>query len=149
MICMVIFANGIFAYADTSDLQEYRDMYTAEEQRRINMITQSENSEDWIGVVEENFPLEREIEMYPFCEDCYEISVTVCAGEAILVDEGYHKDLLGIVTTDCYAYYFNSRGADMCPVCGKVIFQYGQHACWEIHKKCSKGDYDVCPMKIS
>ena len=48
LICMVIFANGIFAYADTSDLQEYRDMYTAEEQRRINMITQSENSEDFL-----------------------------------------------------------------------------------------------------
>lgn len=76
-------------------------------------------------------------------------TVTVCAAEATLVDEGYHRDLLGIFETDCYVYYFRSRSAEMCPICYKVLWVNGQHDCWEVHKKCSKGTYDVCPMQVS
>ena len=120
-----------------------------EENRRIEKIVNSQNSDEWLNVFEENLPLDENISMYPICTDCNWYSVSVCAGDANLCDEGYHTGFLGI-PTDCYAYYFNSRGAEMCSNCYKVLWQYdGMHYCWEIHKKCSKGDYDVCPMQVS
>lgn len=87
--------------------------------------------------------------LFPNCTDCSWFTVSVCAAEATLADEGYHRGFLGLVETDCYAYYFVSRGAEMCPTCYKVLWEYGAHDCWEIHKKCSKGEYDVCPMTVS
>lgn len=86
--------------------------------------------------------------MADMCYDCDWIMVSVCAKEAILVDEGYHNTFLLGVPTDCYAYYFESYGAFMCELCNKVGSD-GYHACWEVHKKCSKGEYDVCPMQRS
>lgn len=26
---------------------------------------------------------------------------------------------------------------------------FGYHDCWEVHTKCSKGKYDICPMDVS
>lgn len=134
------------------DLTEFREAYSIfkeEEQRRIEEITQSPNSSDWIGVFVENLPLDSNISTYPMCTDCEWFTVSVCAAEAILYDEGYHRGFLGLFETDCYAYYFKSRGAEMCPTCYKVIWEYGEHHCWEVHRKCSKGNYDVCPMQVS
>ncbi|WP_300802005.1 hypothetical protein [uncultured Acetatifactor sp.] len=135
----VVYAHGIL------DMDEFSE----EEWRRIEMIINSPNSKDWIGVVKENVPLDSGISTYPNCVDCAVLSVSVCAKEAILYEEGYHNDFWGINQTDCYAYYFESGGAEMCPLCARVIFMYGRHACWEIHKKCWYGEYDVCPMKES
>ena len=123
MTCLLMFFSPVLTLASTNELDFYLEPYRQEEQRRMMTIGH--------------------------CVDCAEIGVTVCAGEAKLVNEGYHRGFLGILQTDCYAYYFESRGALMCPRCQSVIEMYGYHACWEIHKKCSYGDYDVCPMQVS
>ena len=55
------------------DLTEFREAYSIfkeEEQRRIEEITQSPNSSDWIGVFVENLPLDSNISTYPMCTDC-------------------------------------------------------------------------------
>lgn len=75
------------------------------------------------------------------CSKCGWFCVTVCAAEARLDGTNTHGD--------CLVYYFSSRGAMMCPTCQIVYIQYGYHDCWEIHKSCWKGDYDVCPMEVS
>ena len=134
---------------DLTDFLESYSVIAEEEQRRIDEITQSENSDEWLGVVVENLPLDNDVSFYPTCSDCYNFTVKVCAGEATLYDEGYHKGFLGLFDTDCYAYYYASRGAEMCPVCYKVLWVYDQHYCREIHMKCSKGDYSTCPMDVS
>lgn len=144
-ISMFTTASPIAYAVGNLDMDEYNE----EERRRIEMIVNSPNSKDWIGVVKENVPLDSGISAYPNCVDCGVLTVSVCAKEAILYDEGYHYDFWGITQTDCYAYYFQSNGGDMCPICAKVIFMYGRHDCLELHKKCSKGEYDVCPMQIS
>ncbi len=136
------------------DLTEFLESYSViaeEEQRRIDEIKQSENSDAWLGVVVENLPLNTGVSFYPTCTNCYNFSVSVCAGEATLVDQGYHKGgFLGLFDTDCYAYYYASRGAEMCPYCATVLWIYeGQHNCLEDHMKCSKGKYSTCPMDVS
>ena len=113
----VVYALGIF------DMDEYSE----EERRRIEMIVNSPNSKDWIGVVRENVPLDSYISFYPNCADCGVISVSVCAKEANLYDEGCQDDSWEGTETDCYAYHFQGRGSDMCPMCAKVIFMYGRH----------------------
>lgn len=133
-----------YAY-DVPDMDEFSE----EEWRRIEMIINSPNSKDWIGVVNENVPYDSGISAYPNCVDCAVLTRSVCLKEAILVDEGYHNGFLGITQTDCYAYYFESGGIEQCQICGDIVFEYGRHACWQIHKKCSYGEYDVCPMQIS
>lgn len=142
-----------FAQSTQDSLDEFREAYrviTEEEQRRIDEITQSPNSSDWLGVFEENLPLDPNVSTYGNCVDCNWFTVSVCAGDATLIGEGYHKGFLGLFETDCYAYYFVSRGAEMCPTCNKVIRIYdGEHLCWEIHKKCFKGNYDICVMDVS
>lgn len=150
LVLSMLISTGLQVGAcDFSELEKSLEPYAEEEQRRIDTITNSPNSEDWLGVVIENVPLDNDIEPYMMCQDCSWMMVSVCAKEAILVDEGYHTGLLGSAQTNCYAYYFESRGAIMCSLCYKVGYQGGQHACWEIHKKCSKGEYDVCPMEVS
>lgn len=144
VICLLVSSVSVFA----QEKQELDEVFKNEEWRRMERVINSEDSSQWIGIVEENVPLNNNMSTYPHCVDCAALAVTVCAAEAILVDEGYHNNFVG-VPTDCYAYYFESHGAAMCPQCHKVIEQYGQHACWERHKKCSKGDYDVCPMQVS
>lgn len=144
-VSMFIMASPVTYAYDMPDMDEFSE----EEWRRIETIVNSPNSKDWIGVVRENLTLNRGITPYPNCVDCSVLTRSVCYKEAILVDEGYHTGFLGIGTTDCYAYYFESGGADICPICGRKVFVYGRHACWEIHKKCSKGEYDVCPMQKS
>lgn len=144
----VIFLLTSYVSAFAQEKQELDAIFKNEEWMRIERVINSENSSEWKGIVKENVPLNNNVSAYPHCVDCAVIAVTVCAAEATLVDEGYHTNIFG-KRTDCYAYYFGSRGAAMCPVCQKVIEQYGQHACWEIHKKCSKGNYDVCPMQVS
>lgn len=133
-------------------LEEFENEYNVireEEQRRVDEISQSENSELWLGVVRENLPLNNDMSYYPTCSYCLSASVSVCAGEATLADQGYHSGFLGLGTTDCYMYYYVSRGAEMCPVCYRVLWKYdGQHGCLEVHKKCSKGRYKICPMTV-
>ena len=123
--------------------------YEEEEQRRIDEIVNSSNSQEWLDVVVENVPLNNSISTYSHCLECYTIANTVCLMDATLYDEGYHSGIFGIGTTDCYAYYFCSRGVEMCMSCGNVVSELGVHDCWEIHKSCNKGEYDVCPMEYS
>mgnify|MGYP004597505465 CR=1 FL=1 len=75
------------------------------------------------------------------CINCNWFCVTVCAAEAVHYDTGRHGD--------CEVYYFKSRGAMMCPTCQTAWVQYGYHDCWEVHKTCWKGYYDVCPMEVT
>ena len=134
------------------DLTEFLEMYRAikeEEQRRVEEIQQSPDSQAWVGVFRENMPLDSDVSLYPMCVDCSCSTVSVCAGDAKLVFEGYHRGILGFMT-ECYAYYYTSRGADMCPQCFSVIEIFeGEHDCFQIHKKCSKGNYDTCPLDVT
>lgn len=148
IICCITINVTAFA-SDVSALEDFYDYLKTEESERINEIINSPNSEDYLGVVEENLPLNSEISLIPTCVDCGWFTVSVCAAEATLIGQGYHTGFLGIFQTDCYAYYFVSRGAEMCPTCYDILWEYGEHYCWEIHKTCSKGDYDVCPMQVT
>ena len=153
LVLSMLTATGLQAGAEAYDFSDFLEDYeavTIEEQRRIEMITNSPNSEEWLGVFEENMHFGDGIsphQICPYCEKSF--TVTVCAGDATLVDEGYHRGFLGLFETDCYAYYFMSRGARMCPNCTRVVEEFGQHYCWESHKKCSRGEFDVCTMDVS
>lgn len=127
------------------------EVYKREERRRIERVINSEDSSLWLGVVEENVPVESGISTVPFCADCLVLTRSKCLAEAILVDEGYHNTLLASIPTDCYAYYFNSHAVYECPECKKSVLDVSNamHACWEIHKSCWLGDYDVCPCDVS
>ena len=89
-------------------------------------------------------------EIVPFffqtCTACGEMCNTVCAMEGVVGDVYTHDTLL---TKDCQVTILRSRGATICSSCGNVNETYGYHDCWEVHTKCSKGQYDVCPMEIS
>ena len=104
---------------------------------------------DWLGEADENAPLDKGITPYMMCSKCSWGMVTVCAGQRVLTYEGYHTGFWGIFETDCYAYYYSSKGAIMCPNCHHIGYEGDLHDCWEIHGKCSKGEYDVCPMEVS
>lgn len=151
MVIVLSLTMTVSVYAqDISDFLEAYDAILEEEQRRIDEICQSENSEQWLNVVVENLPLDTNVSTYPQCNNCNLTTYAVCAGEATLVDQGYHMGgFLGLVETDCYTYYYASRGAEMCINCGRVLWTYDQHDCLEVHTKCSKGRYSTCPMDFS
>ena len=144
IVMMVTMSPTLYA----ADISEFLDAYTEireEKFRRIEEIVNSPNSDEWIGVVRENLPLDTSASTYPNCTDCGVLTYSVCAGESTLLESGYHSVLF---QDDCFAYYFGSNGAEMCRVCYKVLWQYGVHYCYEIHNGCSKGRYDRCPMQI-
>ncbi len=152
LLLILVFAviNCITVSASAySDFEKWLEPYAEEEQRRINEVLRSPNNEDKIGVFKENVPIDNAISTYANCLKCAALGVTVCAKEGTVIDEGYHRALLGLIETDCYVTYLGSRGASMCPICGSVLEKYGVHYCWEVHKKCYKGTYDTCPMRIS
>lgn len=123
MTCLLMFFSPVLTLASTNELDFYLEPYRQEEQRRIDEITNSENSAEWLNVERDNMPLSNGMMTIGHCLDCATIGVTVCAAEAKLVNEGYHRGFLGIRQTDCYAYYFESRGALMCPQCQRVLEQ--------------------------
>ena len=133
---------------DMTDFLEWYSQFKEEEQRRVDEITNSTDSSQWIGVHRENLPLESGIATCDNCANCVWFTVTVCAGEAKLDREYYHSFLL-FFQSECYAYYYVSRGAEMCSTCMNVIEVYPEHDCFEVHMKCSKGTYDVCLMEVS
>ena len=104
---------------------------------------------DWLGEAVENVPLDKGISPHMWCSKCSWYMVFVCADQRILTYEGYHRGFWGIFETDCYAYYYGSMGAIMCPNCHHIGDVTEQHDCWESHGKCSFGEYDVCPMDVS
>lgn len=130
------------------DISDFLDAYSEireEKFRRVEEISNSPNSDEWLGVVRENLPLDNSISTYPNCTDCGVLTYSVCAGESIFLEAGYHNVLF---QDDCYAQYYGSNGAEMCRVCFKILWQYGVHYCIEKHNSCSKGIYDRCPMQI-
>lgn len=145
---MTVMSPTLFAQ-ELTDFFTYYNEIKEEEQRRINEITNSPNSEEWIGVVTENLPLDTMISTYPLCTNCDWFTVTVCAGECTLLEEGYHSWFLGINKDYCYVHYYGSRGAEMCPTCYKILWIYDTHYCIQMHDTCSKGEYDICPMSVS
>lgn len=80
------------------------------------------------------------------CVVCSNFCFTVCAAEGVVGDTWTHST---IFTKDCNVTQLRSRAASICGTCGNVNEQYGYHDCWEAHTKCSKGQYDVCPMDVS
>lgn len=82
------------------------------------------------------------------CDRCYGGSEPVCLGNMILMEEGYHTlGMIGLITTDCYAYLYGSYGIERCYECGFILWEYdGLHMCIQDHTKCWKGYYDVCFM---
>ena len=74
--------------------------------------------------------------------------VTICTGENLKIESGYHRNILGI-QTDCFAYYYYRKGIEMCLDCGAFIRTLpGYHLCLEVHPKCGKGSYNCCVMDM-
>ncbi|WP_300843686.1 hypothetical protein [uncultured Acetatifactor sp.] len=121
----------------------------SEFEKSLEPYAEEHDNEDCLGEVVENVPLDNGISPRMMCPDCSWFMVSVCANQRILTDHGYHRGFLGIFETDCYAYYYSSKGAIMCPYCYAIGYEGEYHACWESHGKCSKGEYDVCPMEES
>ena len=101
MTCLLMFFSPVLTLASTNELDFYLEPYRQEEQRRIDEITNSENSAEWLNVERDNMPLSNGMMTIGHCLDCATIGVTVCAAEAKLVNEGYHRGFFGN-QTDCY-----------------------------------------------
>ena len=117
----------------------------AEESRRIQLggISPDDVSDiNWEAIV---LP-KKQVSSRDFCVNCRVACVTVCAAEGVMGDVWYHSTLF---TQDCKVTQIKSRGGLMCPVCHNVLDVFDYHDCWEIHTKCSKGNYDICPMMVS
>lgn len=122
LILVVMIMNCFTVSASVySDFEKWLEPYAEEEQRRINEILQSSNNEEGIGSFKENVPIDNSISTYANCLNCAALGVTVCAKEATIIDEGYHRALFGLIETDCYVTYLGSRAAAMCPVCTRVL----------------------------
>lgn len=145
--CFLFFLTPIAVHA--SEYYEFFfDEYDTCEKARMDKISNMDDATEFINKVEENVPLSNNVVPYSNCVDCSELGVLVCAKEATFVGTSEHRYGLTLQNT-CTVYYYVSHGAEMCPNCWKVLYQGGQHDCWERHKGCSKGDYDVCPMTYS
>ena len=80
------------------------------------------------------------------CMRCSEWCYTVCAADGEIDAVWYHDTLF---TEDCKVTLLRSRGYSMCDDCFFINEEHGYHDCWEVHTKCSKGQYDVCTMERS
>lgn len=137
-IAFSVYAQGV---------DESYHTFFEEEHGCSNEIIQSENGDGW-GTVVENFALNNGNAARGTCINCYNFSAPLCFGESVLIEEGYHSlGMVGLIMTDCYAYCYGSRGAEVCTACYSVLWTYDElHYCREVHMKCWKGDYDICPM---
>lgn len=86
------------------------------------------------------------------CSSCWGGQMAeICNQDKIVLDAGEHSyGFLG--RNKCYATYYKSRGGYVCPSCGAVEVWYlnggyAYHLCYESHRSCSKGNYDVCPFR--
>lgn len=145
MIAMFLIPITVFADSDVPELT----LSDETKQHEADYIENGGNPNadldapiDWKLVV----GAENSIAPRYMCLNCNWFCYTVCAGEAYNAGTYTHSTLF---TKDCKVTYFKSRGAMMCPYCYRAWEQYGYHDCWEAHTKCSKGQYDVCPMEIS
>jgi len=137
------FSASIFAAGDLTIREEVRE--------REQQIIENGGHE---GRYDPNAPIKWELIiendglMTPkyVCINCYWFAYTVCAMEGRMDSTWTHSTLL---TRDCKVTLLTSRGAMICPTCRTVWEQYGYHWCWEVHTKCSKGNYDICPMEVS
>lgn len=100
------------------------------------------------GVLNWKLAKEAELRATPryICLNCEWFCVTVCDDTRKFDSSGYHSTAL---TKDCKMTVYKSGGAMMCPTCYTIWERYGDHYCWESHTKCSKGEYDICPMQES
>ena len=57
MTCLLMFFSPVLTLASTKELDFYLEPYRQEEQRRIDEITNSENSAEWLNVERDNMPL--------------------------------------------------------------------------------------------
>lgn len=57
MTCLLMFFSPVLTLASTNELDFYLEPYRQEEQRRIDEITNSENSAEWLNVERDNMPL--------------------------------------------------------------------------------------------
>ena len=79
---------------------------------------------------------------------CGRYAPIVCAAEAINYGTGTHKYSF-LWKDTCTVTYFKSRSASICASCYNVCETYGYHDCWQVHRDCGIGEYDVCPCEIS
>lgn len=143
-MCVLLCSVQVYANSDEPELSLSDEVKEKEQQRINGEIPAGEKGEtiDWKVVVgAEDHPTTRYM-----CVDCNWFCQTVCAAEGIIDEEWDHSTLL---TPDCHVTSIISRGAMMCPTCYTVYEVYDYHYCWEVHTKCSKGQYDVCPMQVS
>lgn len=144
LIACLLFSTKTYASDDIPDLALSEETKIKEQKRILGEIPPGEEGEeiDWKLVVgAEHQPSPRYV-----CINCNWFCVTVCAAEGVRGDEWDHSTLF---TKDCHVTSILSRGAMMCPTCYTVWEQYDYHYCWEVHTKCSKGQYDICPMQVT
>lgn len=123
------------------------------ETNKLNNLTKCMNGEAHDhGVCEDNSETLHlntpDIRPMMSCTACGQYAPIVCAAEAIIYDYGTHKYGL-LWTKTCEVVYINSRSASICDTCYNVVEVFGYHDCWEVHKDCGRGEYDVCPCEIS
>ena len=147
-MAVVLTTTSTVYASDLSSFKQWYNVYEIEEQRRIDEIQNSSNPLEWIGVFRENMPINVENATRSMCTNCYWFGVSVCAGDATVYAYRYHGVFLGIGQSDCLTYYYKSRGAEMCPSCQTVLWELGEHDCFEYHTICNKGRYDVCIMDV-
>ena len=155
IILVIVLTLGMIgsAYASEStpkikDLDDLDKEYHEHEHDRIADIIGMKDPSKELGVVIPNVPIEQGnlLGQKANCNDCNVFAVTVCAAQAILVEQGTcpHSG------APCVMSIFKSGGAMMCPVCADVLWVYAtNHYCWEIHTTCWRGWIDMCPMQVS
>lgn len=117
-ILLLVTTNVYVSAQELEAFWEDYNQYTEEEMRRIEEAIQS--PDEWLGVERPNYVPGKDTSRRDMCLNCEWFMVEVCLKEADLDGKGYHEDILGLTTTDCYADFLASRYVLICPTCGEI-----------------------------
>lgn len=137
VMCVLISSNGVFA-VDHS--YESKKLDAAEKclndlEHNHDICTSEKTEEVIIGTRET-------------CSNCGLLAYITCAGDAKSEGEFTHK--YGLFNTKtCTFVGLTSRAALICASCYTIMEWYDYHPCWEVHRDCGRGQYDICYMPVS
>ncbi|MFZ8764626.1 hypothetical protein [Enterococcus diestrammenae] len=98
-------------------------------------------------IVQENDSIDDEGELIisprAVCVKCSGFAAIKCKGNMERYDTSTHNTLF---SGKCTVTYYRSERQIVCTNCFYVQAQSGKHDCHETHSKCSKGNYNVCPL---
>lgn len=87
-----------------------------------------------------------ELQKMSICTECGGSAPWMCMNSRLpsTADDGYHN-------STCYVTHYKSYVRWQCMSCGasdwyRVSGALARHYCLEVHSKCWKGNYDVCPV---